>query len=60
MVDVLDSKSSVLWTCRFESDHRYQSLQWRTAKPWYYYAGALFISMLSTMKADSFLELKSG
>ena len=23
MVDALDSKSCVLWTCRFESDHRY-------------------------------------
>jgi hypothetical protein len=30
MVDALDSKSCVLWTCRFESDHRYfPAIKWK-------------------------------
>ena len=27
LVDATDSKSVVLWTCRFESDHRYFLLE---------------------------------
>ena len=56
-VDMKVSKTFELCSCRFKSDQRYHPA--RGAKPWYYCAGALLMSMFPTTAADSFLDAKS-